>query len=398
MGHSNLNFPLNIVISNHMPVSGSGSATYTLAIAKMLKEKGHNIIMLCIGRVNIDEIYDGIRFITRSPELSSDQRNVFPTFTGHPESDLLYNDLSEEQLKAYRDFLDREVSLIIDLHKADLFHAQHVFEIALSASALKTVPVVATCHGSELNIGEKWIPPMTTVSNQVQKIVSISEFVGKRLISHISSADYEVILNGFDDNVFYPNHEANKNGRRQLLSAGRHVPYKRLDIAIETFSRLIEDEKFDNIDLIVAGDGPLRNVLETQATDKLPPSRFKFTGFISPDEMAKEMNKSVAILVPSLNEPFGLIALEALGCGTPVIASNSGGLVEFVNNDVGALVDEDLGIDGWVSATKKILLDNYKQTHSADIVQYASELTWEAMTSKLEKIYSAAISSAKNTP
>lgn len=91
---------------------------------------------------------------------------------------------------------------------------------------------------------------------------------------------------------------------------------------------------------LIAGDGELRGKLEEQAR-RLNLRNVKFLGN-QPQAILKDIyNIANVSCVPSRREPFGLVAAEAMACGTPVIATNEGGLPDFINENVGILVPVD---------------------------------------------------------
>lgn len=130
-----------------------------------------------------------------------------------------------------------------------------------------------------------------------------------------------------DSEVIYPPVETERffvsdKPKGYFLLAGRMVPYKRFDLAIEAFSRLPEEKLF------VVGDGPERKKLEARCR-KLGAGNIKFFGNIPDSELMGYYSGCKALLYPQ-EEDFGIIPVEAMASGRPVIAYGRGGVLETV--------------------------------------------------------------------
>ncbi|MBW8018042.1 MAG: glycosyltransferase [Planctomycetes bacterium] len=141
------------------------------------------------------------------------------------------------------------------------------------------------------------------------------------------------------------------------------------------------DEKMTTI---IAGDGDLRQYLEKLAKEL---DTIYFIGTQSHQQMAKLFNVADVVVVPSVFEPFGLTALEALGCGTPVIASNVGGLRQIVNKQVGCLIEPG---DYRTLALKvtSFIRDGLKEKVRFKAADYIRRnFSWEETNSNIERVY-----------
>jgi glycogen(starch) synthase len=126
-----------------------------------------------------------------------------------------------------------------------------------------------------------------------------------------------------------------------LLCFGRVVNEKGFDLAIEAV--YIISKKYPGIKLLIAGDGPAKDEL-IKKTKKLGiEQNVDFLGWINPDQIPDVINKSSVVIVPSRwKEAFGQVALQAMQLGRPVIAADSGGLKEIIDNNVnGILVEKE---------------------------------------------------------
>jgi glycosyltransferase involved in cell wall biosynthesis len=126
--------------------------------------------------------------------------------------------------------------------------------------------------------------------------------------------------------------------REGLLFAGRLVSRKGVDVALRALARL--HERGRPLSLTICGDGPARDRLEAMSRELNVADDVNFRGWTEPDELAALHQESRAALIPSRKEPFGIVALEAIAGGSPVIASNVGGLPEAVG-DCGLLVEPE---------------------------------------------------------
>ncbi|MEM0913072.1 MAG: glycosyltransferase [Planctomycetota bacterium] len=143
-------------------------------------------------------------------------------------------------------------------------------------------------------------------------------------------------------------------GRRYLLYSGRLAPVKRVDLLLAAFSE-IADERPD-VDLLIAGDGELRQTLTESAK---PADRIKWLGFLDGGELPLAYNAAEALVVPSDYEPWALVVNEAMGAGLPVIASDIVGAAHEL------VVD---GESGWCfpSGDRAALTDALRQVTDPD--------------------------------
>jgi glycogen(starch) synthase len=124
---------------------------------------------------------------------------------------------------------------------------------------------------------------------------------------------------------------------KRLLFAGRLVTQKGCDLAIEALARLAPVHP--GVSLVIAGEGPEQAALAALAARCGVAERVSFLGQVARDELIELMAGCAMLLVPSRDEPFGLVALEAAHAGRPVVAANVGGLPEVVaQNETGLLV------------------------------------------------------------
>jgi 1,4-alpha-glucan branching enzyme len=145
-----------------------------------------------------------------------------------------------------------------------------------------------------------------------------------------SCAEIAVIPNGVDLHRFYPTETPPSSC--QILFAGRLVPSKGVDVVMRAFGAVLR--RVPQARLIIAGDGDQRLYLERLARFLGLRQYVSFLGWQSPDELAALYRASAVISVPSLYEPFGLVALEAMACGRPVVVSRVGGLAEIIEDGV----------------------------------------------------------------
>ncbi len=114
-----------------------------------------------------------------------------------------------------------------------------------------------------------------------------------------------------------------------VFALGRHVRQKGFDLLLEAFASLAERPAFVHR-LVIAGDGPERAALEHQARALGIAERVDFPGATDRADTAALFRGADVFVLPSRHEPFGIVVLEALAAGAPVVATDVGGVAEFL--------------------------------------------------------------------
>jgi glycosyltransferase involved in cell wall biosynthesis len=152
-----------------------------------------------------------------------------------------------------------------------------------------------------------------------------------------------------------------------------------------------------NVHLVYGGRGPLQQQLEQRAQELGIGDRVHFPGFLGDHDRNALLARAAVAVFPSLYEPFGIVALEAMGTGTPVIVSDTGGLAEIVEH----------GVDGWkvppgdrdalVSTIGQILADEAGAYSIAARGKQKTEskYTWETVAENTLGVYRPMVAQAE---
>ncbi|MCL2226147.1 MAG: glycosyltransferase family 4 protein [Oscillospiraceae bacterium] len=363
---------MKILMINHFPLVGSGSGTYTRNIAVHLKKKGHEVSVITPENTEkfgaIPDISTRPVFFTYDEKIEGALPFNFPCFTTHPRSTMTFFDLSDGQLAEYLSAFEKALNKEIAEFKPDIIHAQHIW--LLSWLAKKTgIPYVVTAHGTDLmgyQQGERFRKYADEAAAGAKSIVTISNDNGMLVRNMFPDcADKAVYMkNGYDPDRFYPDQKTKEEIRalfgislkeKLVLFAGKLAHFKGVDVLLEA-AKLYEGERPGKILTIIAGEGELAAQLKKQAgAYKL--SDVHFFGHLDVPQLRGLYSTADVSIVPSRREPFGLVAIEALACGTPVVATNQGGLPDIVSDEVGALVE----VDDALGLSDAILNELYRQ-------------------------------------
>lgn len=351
---------MRVLLLNHFPLTGSGSGVYTANLATSLTKLGVRVKAIFPDNTTPQEKYsfdiepvnfnnDQLQSEQEPSEISDKLSFNFPCFTTHPRSLQTFDDLKDEQLDQYIEAFRNAIKNAIETFKPDIIHCGHIWILPAIASEFD-IPVVITCHGTDLmgiessklsDFGRK-------AASQASAIVSISKGNLEKLESVLPEHKdkFHLLTNGFNDDVFYPEKVSKEeclslfgiegNYEKIVSFAGKFAHFKGIDVLLRA-NAIYDEEK---VATILAGDGELFDEL-SKLKDEL---NLKNTFFIhnQPHNKLRALYSAADVsLVPSRNEPFGLVAIEAGACGAPVIASNSGGLKDIIKKETGLLFEQE---------------------------------------------------------
>jgi len=347
---------MRVLIVNHFPLVGSGSGTYTRNIAVHLMKKGHETSIVMPENTTHFSGVSGAKiypvFFSYDETIGDALPFNFPCFTTHPRSTTTFFSLDDNQLEMYISAFEKAFERAVAKFKPDVIHSQHIW--LLSWIAKKTgIPYVITAHGTDLmgyQRGARFRKYADEAASGAKRIITISND-NDGLVRELfpSSADRVVFMeNGYDPERFFPEPVAVEKIQESLgvllqkklvFFAGKLAHFKGVDVLLEA-ARLYEGERPDEIVTLIAGDGELAAQLKKLA-DSFKLKHTYFLGHLDPSQLRGLYSIADVSVVPSRREPFGLVAVEALACGCPVVATNQGGLPDIINENVGSLVDVD---------------------------------------------------------
>jgi glycogen(starch) synthase len=318
------------------PLIEGGLARHVRKLAENLVAQGTEVHVLARGTEDspAEEELDGVMVHrVREPERPRDL-SEFVTWVEHMNADMLA--------------VGVEVG---DRYDFDLVHG-HDWLVAVAGDHLANrfrCPLAVTIHATEYGRHQGWVDkhPQSHIhgverwmANRAERVIACSAYMREHVadIYGLEEERVTVIPNGIDPSELTPVADLGalrarfaRPDDRLLLLVGRLVYEKGFQLALEALPGLIA--RLGNVRFIVAGSGTAEADLKRQATDLGLDAHGEFLGWIGDDVLHSLYRISDLTVVPSLYEPFGLVALEAMASGCPCIVADTGGLREIVPAD-----------------------------------------------------------------
>jgi glycosyltransferase involved in cell wall biosynthesis len=229
--------------------------------------------------------------------------------------------------------------------KPDVIHAHVVLPAgaaALKIGRLHKIPVVLTEHTEPFSLHLR-TPVYRRLTRKtllgMNKIIAVSPSLKEQILQFEPDTGVEVIGNVIDDAFFSPAApNQKKDAIFHFLTVAMLTERKGIGYLIEAV-KLLSQETSSQFEVVIGGDGPIRAELERRAENLGVMKYCRFTGALNRTEVRDWINQSDVFVLPSLGETFGVVLLEAMLCGKPVIATRCGGPEDLVTPESGVLVN-----------------------------------------------------------
>jgi glycogen(starch) synthase len=372
------------------PSSAGGLAAHVAGLAFAMRRAGHDVTLLSrrVPGTNTDSTLDGVRVLRVDAEMPwlPDQLVAATSSANHA-------------MVAAGATLGDWVPEIV--------HA-HDWGVAWAADVLATihdVPIVTTFHGTERGRHGGHLPP-----GEATDVNSVEWWLAVRSRRVIGSTRLMVreIVGGFEldpehvrrvphgiDAAWWtelgPNEQPNETRGMSVLAWGQ-VRYEK---GFQVLARAIGTlrNRLPGIECTIAGRGSYLPELQSQIDLAGVGNVIEVPGFLGDDDLRAAIHRAGCAVIPSLYEPFGVVALEALAGGAPLIVADTGGLAELVGGTGSALLFEPGNAAELADCIERVLTD---QELATDMVRRGRELlqatyTWDAIAARTIAVYREAV-------
>jgi len=376
---------------------GLGVACYNLA--KALCEKNAEVVFVLPQKCD-DTSSDAFRvvFANTAIRVRGIRSPLIPYLTAEQYTELVASGGIRHFGETLRDEVMRygaEARRIAEQEQCDIIHAHDwlSFPAGVAAKRVSGKPLIAHVHATEFDRTggqeanqevyeiEKW------GMEQADKVVAVSHLTKNMIIAKygIAPEKIEVVHNAVDDAIAGGDAPRSFSfpGKAIVLFVGRMTLQKGPDYFVAAARKVLEQEK--DVMFVMAGDGDMYHAVIEQASRLGIVEHFSFTGFLRGEELTRLYRSADIFVMPSISEPFGLTALEALKNHAPVLISRQTG--------VGEVLSHCLKVDFWdvdEMAAKILAVVRYRELGrclSDNGHAEVSRFSWSSVAEKCIGIY-----------
>ena len=366
-----------------------GIARHCEGLAKALVKLNHDVHLFTLdfpGSPNYEEM-DGVKVYRASTEL------------GHP------NFLT--WVLMFNHFLSKRMADVTRKVDFDVMHV-HDWLAAFSGISFKhflNKPMVLTVHSTEIGRAQGLHSPDSFAINGIEwwatyesnRVIVCSHSMKDEICNHfnIPADKVDVIPNAIDPTKYHTSADRGSVrqrfgvgwGEKMVLCVGRLVPQKGIEYFIRAIPKIAQ--RFPEAKYIIVGEGWSRDILEAEARASGYAHKIRFTGFASDQDVIDLMSSADVLVVPSIYEPFGIVALEGMATGVPVVASQVDGLAEIIDHERTGIFVFPRSPESIAWGIERVLSD---YDHAKWLTENAKEklhkaYSWEAVAMKTVEVY-----------
>ena len=369
-----------------------GLARHVEGLSRALASLGHEVHVITLDFPEAPyEEHEGSLYVHRVPVSVP-----APSFHSWV---LLFNHFFEKRLG----------QLVHEFGAPDALHIHDWLTVpaGVAAKQLLRCPLVMTFHSTEASRSSNSPSTESAMveglewwgSFEAARVIAVSGWMKSEVVSTFRIPSEKVVdipnavdplkFEGAADNQAARRRWGVEDGDRLITAVGRLTAQKGFDDLIRAYPIIKRSVPASR--LLLVGDGYMRTELEHLAEQLHVKDSTTFAGFISDTELVAALRSSDVVVVPSRFEPFGIIALEAMAAGTPLVVSRVGGLAEIVEDSVDGIEVEPNNPSAIASATVSILSDREFAARLATRgEEKAKSYSWENVAKRTLGVYQEA--------
>jgi len=353
------------------PAKTGGLGTHCYELVKNLSKKNINVTLLIPKRTeNVKHDIPNVEII----EVGSTALNPYNTTSSDNTTfEKGYGWNFFEEVKAF----NRKCVEVAKNKKFDVIHCHDwmTSSAGLELRKMTGKKMVFTVHSTEYDRTAS-IYPMNFIVDIEKKgvresdlIITVSEGMKKQLIDRYAADEKKinVIYNGIDSSKYFGLTKKGNNGT--VLFLGRLTNQKGTWFFLHAAKKVLEKKK--DVTFIVAGQGEQMPEMIRLAIDLNIMNKFIFTGYLPENEVLRAYATADVYVMPSVSEPFGITALEAIASGTPVIVSKNAGVAEKITHcfkvdfwDTHEMANEIIGLLRYPVLKECMRKNSYKEINN----------------------------------
>ncbi|MBI2653256.1 glycosyltransferase family 4 protein [Candidatus Woesearchaeota archaeon] len=384
------------------PLSSGGLGTACYGLTKGLSKKGVEVTFVLPSAAEINDV-DFVKLVSANSISNVKIKRISSALKPYTTSDEYQRQVSKNPnlAKIYGSTLFEEVARytlaaekIAEEEDFDVIHCHDwmTFGAGIRAKRKKKKPLVLHVHATELDRTgghqvNQYVYDMERYGmSKADKIIAVSNFTKNKIVTHygIRPEKIAVVHNAVDVPHHYndENFEIRKNDKI-VLFLGRVTLQKGPDYFVHAARKVLEREK--NVKFVIAGTGDMEARMIEKAAELGISDKVLFAGFLHPDDVERAYKMADVYVMPSVSEPFGITALEAMKNKTSVIVSKQSGVSEVIRHC--------LKVDFWdvnEISNKIIALLRYKPLHETlkeNAYFEVGKFNWDVPAEKCIKVY-----------